>query len=53
MTLPSGHLAVIQGLEDCIVAEANGVLLICKRGDEQQIRQFYADAEMRFGGKYN
>ena len=53
VTLPSGHLAVIQGLEDCIVAEANGVLLICKRGDEQQIRQFYADAEMKFGGKYN
>lgn len=53
VTLPSGHLAVIQGLEDCIVAEANGVLLICKRGDEQQIRQFYADAEMKFGGRYN
>jgi mannose-1-phosphate guanylyltransferase len=53
VTLPEGHLAVIQGLEDCIVAEANGVLLICKRGDEQQIRQFYADAEMKFDGKYN
>ena len=53
VTLPKGHLAVIQGLEDCIVAEANGVLLICKRGDEQQIRQFYADAEMKFGGKFS
>ena len=53
VTLPAGHLAVIQGLEDCIVAEANGVLLICKREDEQQIRQFYADAEMNFGGKYS
>ena len=53
VTLPKGHLAVIQGLEDCIVAEANGVLLICKRKDEQQIRQFYADAEMNFGGKYS
>lgn len=53
VTLPAGHLAVIQGLEDCIVAEADGVLLICKRGDEQQIRQFYADAEMKFDGKYN
>ena len=53
VTLPAGHLAVIQGLEDCIVAEANGVLLICKRKDEQQIRQFYADAEMQFGGKFS
>jgi mannose-1-phosphate guanylyltransferase len=53
VTLPKGHLAVIQGLENCIVAEANGVLLICKREDEQQIRQFYADAEMQFDGKFS
>ena len=53
VTLPKGHLAVIQGLKDYIVSEANGVLLICKREDEQQIRQFYADAEMNFDGKYN
>ena len=53
VTLPKGHLAVIQGLEDSIVAEAHGVLLICKRADEQQIRQFYADAEVKFGGKFS
>jgi mannose-1-phosphate guanylyltransferase len=53
VTLPEGHLAVIQGLEDSIVAEANGVLLICKRTDEQQIRQFYADAEIKFDGKFS
>ena len=53
VTLPKGHLAVIQGLEDCIVSEANGVLLICKRADEQQIRQFYMDAELKFNGKFN
>jgi mannose-1-phosphate guanylyltransferase len=44
---------VIQGLEDSIVAEANGVLLICKRGDEQRIRQFYMDAEVKFDGKFS
>jgi mannose-1-phosphate guanylyltransferase len=53
VTLPKGQLAVIQGLEDSIVAQANGVLLICKRQDEQQIRQFYMDAEVKFDGKYN
>lgn len=53
VTLPKGHLAVIQGLEDSIVAEANGVLLICKRNDEQQIRQFYMDAEVKFEGKFS
>ena len=45
VTLPKGHLAVIQGLENYIVAESNGVLLICKREEEQQIRQFHMDAE--------
>lgn len=53
VTLPKGRLAVIQGLEDSIVAEANGVLLICKRDDEQQIRQFYMDAEVKYDGKFN
>jgi len=31
---------VIQGLEDCIVAEKDGTLLICKLSEEQRIRQF-------------
>jgi mannose-1-phosphate guanylyltransferase len=53
VTLPKGNLAIIHGLEDCIVAESDGVLLICKRGDEQQIRQFYMDAEMAYEGKFS
>ena len=44
-TLPKGHMAVIQGVENCSIAESNGVLLICKREEEQQIRQFHMDAE--------
>lgn len=53
VTLPKGHLAVVQGLEDCIVAESEGVLLICKKDAEQQIRQFFMDAEMKHGGKFS
>lgn len=53
VTLPAGHLAVIQGLEDTIVAESDGVLLICKREAEQQIRQFCMDAEVKYDGKFN
>ena len=53
VTLPEGHLAVVQGLEDCIVAESDGVLLICKRDAEQQIRQFFMDAEVKFEGKFS
>ncbi|MBR5656275.1 MAG: mannose-1-phosphate guanylyltransferase [Prevotella sp.] len=31
---------VIQGLDDCIVAEKDGMLLICKLSEEQKIKQF-------------
>lgn len=31
---------VIQGLENCIVAEKDGTLLICKLSEEQRIKQF-------------
>ena len=48
VTLPKGHMAVIQGLENYIVAESNGILLICKREEEQQIRQFHMDADEKW-----
>jgi len=34
---------VIQGLKDYIVVESQNTLLVCKKDDEQQIRQFVAD----------
>ncbi|MDR2949476.1 MAG: mannose-1-phosphate guanylyltransferase [Prevotella sp.] len=52
VTLPAGKLAVIQGLEGYIVAEADGVLLICKKNDEQRIKQFVADVKLKYGEKY-
>ena len=53
VTLPKGHLAVIQGLEDTIVSESDGVLLICKRDAEQQIRQFFMDADVKYEGRFS
>ena len=41
--MPNNKLAVIQGLEGYIVVESNNTLLICKKEDEQQIKQFVAD----------
>jgi len=43
INLPSGTVAVIQGMDDCIIVEDNGIMLICKRTDEQNIRS-YVDA---------
>ena len=47
------RLTVIQGINDCIVAESGNVLLICKKEDEQRIKQFVADAQMKYGKDKN
>ena len=47
------RLTVIQGINDCIVAESGNVLLICKKEDEQRIKQFVADAQMKYGKEFN
>lgn len=53
VALPEGMLAVVSDLQGYIVAESNNALLICRRDNEQAIRQFVNDAQMRFDGKYN
>lgn len=53
VTLPEGHLAVVRGLTDFIIAEADNILLICPKKDEQQIREFVTDAEVKYDGKFN
>jgi mannose-1-phosphate guanylyltransferase len=53
VTLEKGKLAVVQGVDDLIIAEQKGVLLICKKQEEQRIKQFVADAQTKFEGKFN
>ena len=53
VTLEHGKLAVVQGVDDMIVAEQQGVLLICKKAEEQRIKQFVADVQGRFEGRFN
>ena len=50
---PSERLVVIQGLEDYIVAEYDNVLLICKRSEEQRVKEFVADVKAKKGAGYN
>lgn len=47
------RLAVVQGIHDCIIAESGNVLMICKKEDEQRIKQFVADAQMKYGKEFN
>lgn len=45
-------LIVVDGLEDYIVADADGVLLICPKAREQRIKQMVTDAKVKFGDKF-
>lgn len=52
VNVPKDKLVVIQGLDDYIVVESNNVLLVCKKEDEQQIRQFVNDVKLTKGDKF-
>jgi len=50
--VPKDKLVVIQGLEDYIVVESEGILMICKKQDEQQIRNFVNDVKVKKGERF-
>lgn len=52
VVLPEGKLAVIDGLEGYLVAESNNVLLICKKDEEQSIRKYVNDTQIKLGEEY-
>lgn len=52
VNMPEDKLVVLQGLEGYIVVESEGTLLVCKREDEQQIRQFVNDVRMNKGESF-
>jgi len=50
--VPDNKLVITQGLENYIIVESEGTLLICKKEDEQQIRQFVNDVKITKGNGY-
>jgi mannose-1-phosphate guanylyltransferase len=52
VNMPSQKLVVLQGLEGYIVVESEGTLMVCKKEDEQQIRQFVNDVRMNKGEEF-
>jgi len=52
VNVPKDKLVIMQGLEDYIVVESDGILLICKKEDEQQIRTFVNDVKIGKGEKF-
>ncbi len=52
VNIPNNKLAVLHGLNDYIVVESNNVILVCKKSDEQQIRQFVNDVRIEKGEQF-
>ncbi len=52
INVPNDKLVVLQGLNDYIVIESDGVLLICKKQEEQKIKQFVNDIKLSSGETY-
>lgn len=52
INVPKEKLVVIQGLDDYIVVDSGDVLLICRKQDEQQIRQFVNDVQVNKGDRF-
>jgi len=52
VNVPKDKLVVLQGLNDYIVVEDEGILLVCRMQDEQKIRQIVNDVRVNKGEKY-
>jgi mannose-1-phosphate guanylyltransferase len=52
INMPKDKIAVVEGLDGFIVVESKNILLICRREDEQQIRQFVNDVLINKGADY-
>ncbi|MBN2669959.1 MAG: mannose-1-phosphate guanylyltransferase [Bacteroidales bacterium] len=51
INVPKKKIVVAQGLEDYIIVESNDTLLICKKDEEQHIKQFVQDVVVKLGDK--
>ncbi len=52
VVMPEGQLAVIQDLDGYLVAMRNNVLLVCKKDDENAIRKFVNDVQIKLGDEF-
>jgi mannose-1-phosphate guanylyltransferase len=52
VNVPKDKLVVLQGMEDMIVVESDGILLVCKRDEEQQIKRIVNDVKATKGDRF-
>jgi mannose-1-phosphate guanylyltransferase len=52
ISAPNEKLLVLQGLNNFIVVDTADVLLICKKENEQEIKEYVAEVKRNIGDKY-
>lgn len=52
INMPADKLVVLQGLDDFIVVEDDNILLVCRKKDEQKLRQIVDDIKLNKGERY-
>ncbi len=52
INVPEDKLVLLQGMENYIVVESDGVLLICKKEEEQRIKEFVNDIRAGLGDAF-
>jgi mannose-1-phosphate guanylyltransferase len=52
INMPKNKLVVLQGLDDYIVAEDEDILLVCRKEDEQQLREIVNTVKLEKGEKF-
>ena len=52
IAIPKGKLAVLQGLEDYLIADTDNVLLVCRKDDENSIRRYVNDVQVKLGDDF-
>jgi mannose-1-phosphate guanylyltransferase len=52
INVPKNKLVVVQGLDDYIIVESDNILLICKKSEEQKIKQFVSDIKAEKGDRF-
>ena len=50
--VPNEKLVLLQGLDEFIVIDTSDVLLICKKDNEQQIKEYVAEIKRNKGEKF-
>ena len=52
ISVPKGKLVVLHGLDNFIVVESDDILLVCRKDEEQRIKQFVNDVKISKGEDY-